>query len=211
LERQNDGPPDAQARAPLDQRLARVLVRPLAGTAVTPNQLTFLCLAVGLVAALCLAIPSPTAANIGTFLFMLAVFLDHTDGELARMTGQTSELGHRLDYLVGSAIYTAMFIGGGTGLYGAGGPLWVLFLGIAAGLINIPTVYLRLKLDLTYGAEAVAHPRFGLFELEDFIYLIGPATWLGGFSYFFPLFAVGSLGYFGWTCLELYRHRKAGR
>jgi len=210
LEPQDHGRPDADAWTPLDQRLARALVRPLAGTAVTPNQLTFLCLAVGLAAALFLAIPSPAATNTGAFLFMLAVFLDHTDGELARMTGRTSELGHRLDYMVGSAIYTAMFIGAGVGLHGSGGPIWVLVLGVAAGLINIPTVYLRLKLDLGYGAEAVAHPRFGLFELEDFIYLIGPATWLGGLAYFFPVIAFGSLGYFGWTCLELHRHRKAG-
>ncbi len=193
---------------PLDQRLARVVVRPLARTAVTPNQLSFLCLAVGLVAAILLASASPVVAGIGAVCFMVAVFLDHTDGELARMTGQASTFGHRLDYFIGSAIYTVMYIGLGYGLYVRGEPFWYAVLGVAAGLINIPTVFLRIRMELDHGTESVEHPRVGPFELEDAIYLIGPFAVLGALDYFLVFYGFGALGYFAWTCFEALRYSR---
>ena len=50
-----------------------------------------------------------------------------------------------------------------------------------------------------FGKAAVAHPSRSGFEIEDFMYLIGPATWLGALAYFFVLFGLGTLGYLGWT------------
>lgn len=79
---------------PWDQRIARALVRPLAATPVTPNQVTTLSLLLGVGGAVLLGFGA-TAAYWGAFLYMLAQFVDHMDGELARLTGQTSEFGHR--------------------------------------------------------------------------------------------------------------------
>ncbi len=199
------------ATLPYDQRLARRLVRPLARTAVHPNHLTALSLAFGAAAALLFAYGGPGNAGWAALLYMLAVFTDHTDGELARMTGRTSTFGHHFDYLAGSANYTMLFIGIGVGL--AEGPAgdWALALGLAAGLANPVIVALRLTMDVRFGAEAVAHPRSGGFEIEDFIYLIGPITWLGGLEYFFVVYGLGTLGYLAWTVVEFARNLRAAR
>lgn len=184
---------------PWDQRLARAVVKPLAGTWVRPSHLTALSLFVGLASAALFASGSAKAADWAAALFMLAVFIDHTDGELARMTDKTSRFGHDFDYVVGSGNYTVLFIGLGVGL--AQGPMagLALALGLAAGLSNPVIAGLRMKMEDRFGEKAVVHPRLDGFEIEDFIYLIGPVTWIGGLKYFFLLYALGTLGYLGWT------------
>ncbi len=198
-----------------DQRLVRAVVRPLARTPVRPNHVTALGLVVGLAAAGLFATGSEAAADVAAGLFMLVLFIDHADGELARLTGKTTTFGERFDSLVGSANFTALFIGLGYGL--SGGPLGgtALGLGLAAGLANPVITALRMAMRRRFGKAAVAHPaRFGI-EIEDFMYLIGPATWLGALAYFFVLFGLGTLGYLGWTvwrylrCAE--RRSKLGR
>ncbi len=197
-------------QSPWDQRLARILVRPLASTPVHPNHLTALSLACGLASGALFAFAGAGAAGWAALVFMLAVFIAHTDGELARLTAKTSEFGHRLDYIVGAANYTALFIGIGAGLYAQGLGVWALILGLTAGLSNPVICALRLGIETSHGAGAVAHPFFAGFELEDFIYLIGPITWIGGLSYFFLAYGLGTLGYLGWTLYELIRrHRRA--
>ena len=80
-------------KPPFDQRIARVLVRSLARTSVSPNHLTVLSLALAVAGAGLLAQGDPVAANWGVGLFVLARFLDHFDGELARLTGKTENGG----------------------------------------------------------------------------------------------------------------------
>ena len=79
---------------PWDQRLARVAMRPLVASAVTPNQITSLSLAVGLLAALLYA-RGGWAADLGAACFVLSFWLDHADGELARVTGRSTRRGPR--------------------------------------------------------------------------------------------------------------------
>ena len=193
---------------PYDQRLAALLVRPLARTPITPNQLTGLGFALAALAAWLLA---EGRFELGAGLFMLAVFWDHLDGELARLTRRTSRLGHYLDYVVGSANYTMMYLGAGIGL--AAGELGhaALALGIAAALANPAVVAVRLVNERRHGSEAVAHPYVAGFEIEDFVYLIGPLAWLGWFDIFFVAFALGALGYLVWQSGELVRREKAAR
>ncbi|MEE8515483.1 MAG: CDP-alcohol phosphatidyltransferase family protein [Alphaproteobacteria bacterium] len=188
---------------PWDQHLANIVVRPLAATPVHPNHLTALSFLFGLGAALVFAMAAESAGGWAAGLYMLAVFTDHTDGEFARMTGQTSEFGHRLDYIVGSANYTLLFAGLGIGLAAGDMGGWALPLGLAAAACQPLTVMLRMGLERRHGARAVAHPHAAGFELEDFIYLIGPITWLGGLDYFFVAYSLGAIGYLGWTLWEL--------
>jgi phosphatidylglycerophosphate synthase len=194
------------AGVPYDQRLAAWLVRPLARTPVTPNQLTLVSFVLGAAAALTLA--RGDAFGLGAALFMLAVFVDHTDGELARQTGRTSRFGHHLDYLTGAANYTMMYLGAGIGLAAAGYGEAMLTLGIAAALSNPTVMAVRLVSEKRHGEEAVAHPYFGGFEIEDFIYLIGPFAWAGLFDWFFLAYGLGAIGYLGWQSWELMRKRR---
>ncbi len=195
----------AEMKIPYDQRLARACIRPFAGTALHPNVVTGISLALGTASGLSFAAGGPGMQHIAALLFMLAVFVDHMDGELARMTGKVSRVGYYLDYLVGSLNYTILFSAIGLGIYQWNGSEIALLIGLAAGLSNPIIVALRLLMERRFGSEAVEHPSGGGFELEDFIYLIGPVTWLGGLEYFFWLYATGTLGYLLWTILTLLR------
>jgi archaetidylinositol phosphate synthase len=163
---------------PWDQRLARLLMRPLVATRVTPNQVTTLSLAIGLLAAWLYA-AGGAAAHLGGACFMLAFLLDHADGELARMTGRTSTFGHYYDLAAGGAVLIALFVGIGVGLQGAAPGPWPLGLGIAAGLATAVIFALRLELERRAGKDATRQPNLLGCEIEDVMYLVGPVTWLG--------------------------------
>ncbi len=197
-------------RIPWDQRLAGLLVRPLASTAVHPNHLTTVSLAFGFGAAALFAFAGPQAWGWAALVYMLAVFTDHTDGELARLAGKSSRFGYYYDYIAGCANYTALFLGLGVGLADAGYGWWALALGLAAGLSNPIVVALRLVMERDHGEAAVRHPTALGFELEDFIYLIGPITWAGGVVVFFVLYGLGTLGYLGWHLWLIRRWRGRG-
>lgn len=191
-----------------DTRLAQQLVKPLVNTPVHPNHLTGLSLAFGIAAAVLFALGGIVQANVAAGLFMIASFLDHTDGELARLAGKTSSFGHRFDSSVNATNYTMLFISIGIGL--SSGPLgnWALLLGFAAGLSNPIILFLRIRTENRYGAKSVAHPRYAGVEIEDMIYLIGPITWFGGLEYFFLAYGIGSFGYFVWTIWEALKPRQ---
>jgi phosphatidylglycerophosphate synthase len=201
-------------KPPYDQRLARILVRPLAATPLRPNHITGLTLVLGLGAAWLFATGDATAANWGAGLFVLARFLDHFDGELARLTGQSSRLGYYLDYVSGGLSYGALFGGMGIGLSGGDLGGWALALGAAGSASAILSMFLNLDIDkareLAEG-EAVGYPGVAGFELEDGIYLIAPITWLGWLEPFFVLCGIGATVYCLWTAWTLLRLRTAKR
>ena len=71
-------------------RAVRPVARSLARTRVTPNQVTTLRPVAGLVAAAAFAEGSETGRAWGAGIFLLAMFLDRADGELARLSGRIS-------------------------------------------------------------------------------------------------------------------------
>ena len=201
---------------PYDQRLARLIVRPLARTPVTPNQITVTTLIMALVAAWLFATGEPAEMAWGAGLFVLARFMDHFDGELARLTGRSSRLGYYLDYLAGGASYSALFLGLGFGL--AEGPLnfWALLLGGLGAASAVIAMLLNLDLDRQQAlqdGDAVGYPGFAGFELEDGIYFLAPVTWLGLLEPFFIAAGLGAGVYCLWTFWSLMRARvaRAGR
>jgi len=202
-------------KLPYDQRVAGVLVRPLARTPLSPNHLTALSLALALAGAGLLAQGDRVATNWGAALFVLARFLDHFDGELARLTGKTSRFGYYFDYVSGGLSYAALFAGIGVGL--AGGALggWAYLPGAAGAASALISLFVNLALDkearLADG-DAVGYPGAAGFELEDGIYLIAPITWLGWLAPFFVASGIGAAIYCLWTgwTLAAARARRRG-
>ncbi len=194
--------PQRESAAPLDVRLARILVAPLEGGPVHPNHLTAVSLAFGLLAAALFAFGEPDMAGWAAFTYMLAVFTDHTDGELARKTGKSSQFGHTFDFLVGGLNYALLFAAIGYGLWRQSGEAWPLWLGLAAAAANPVIMSLRMSMENRFGFAAVDHPQVGLFTIEDFIYLIGPITWLAGIRWFFLPYSLGTFAYLLWTLWE---------
>ncbi|MBI2977410.1 MAG: CDP-alcohol phosphatidyltransferase family protein [Rhodospirillales bacterium] len=69
-------------------RIARVtLVKPLAATSVTPNQITTARLVTGLASAAAIGTGLSLWQNIGAAAFIISMLLDRVDGGLARLTG----------------------------------------------------------------------------------------------------------------------------
>jgi len=192
---------------PWDQRLARWLVRPFARTSLRPNHITTLSLALGVLAGVLFATGETYAAGWGAGLFMLARFIDHADGELARLTGRSSRAGYYYDYVAGALSSVALF--GGIGVGYADGPLggWALALGVAASVAALAGLGFGLATDARRGSEEAPYPQWGPFELEDGIYLIGPITWLGGLAGFFVLGALGQIIFSAFRLGELQRAR----
>jgi len=181
----------ASSSPPWDQRLAHALMRPLAATGVSPNQITTLSLAVGWAAAWLYA-SGGAAVHMGGLCFMIAFWLDHADGELARMTGRTSSIGHYYDLAAGGAVLIALFVGIGIGLRDGALGAWAIGLGIAAGVATAAIFALRMQLERRAGKAASRQPSLLGFELEDVMYLVGPITWLGLLQPFLIVAGIGA-------------------
>jgi phosphatidylglycerophosphate synthase len=190
---------------PWDQRIARVVVRPLVRTSVTPNQLTAATLLLAVAGAALLAVGDQHAANWGAGVFVLARFMDHFDGELARQKGMASRFGYYFDYVAGALSYGALFLCIGIGL--RHGPLggWALALGLAGIVSAVASMFVNLQIDKHQGGDgdAVGYPAFAGFELEDGIYLLAPITWLGFLTPFFTAAAAGATVYCLWSLWTL--------
>lgn len=194
---------------PYDQRIAAWMVRPLVRTPVTPNHISMLTLFIALAGAALLATGEPASATWGAGLFVIARFLDHFDGELARQSGKTSTLGYYLDYIVGSISYAALFFCMGWGFKDSNLGYWAIILGSGGAAAAIISMFTNLGIDKQTGGDetgdAVGYPGFAGFELEDGIYLLWPVTWLGFLYPFFIAAGIGATIYCLYTCVTLIR------
>jgi phosphatidylglycerophosphate synthase len=167
------------ARRPWDARLARRLVAPLIHSWVTPNHLTTLRLGVGLAAAAAFVPGSYWWSNFAALLLILSNFLDHTDGELARLSGKTSRIGHLYDLASDAVVTILLFVAIGVGVAAKSGVDLIVapaILGLAAGSAIALIFYLRMRIEELLGKAATQQASLGGFETEDVLYLLPLAT-----------------------------------
>ncbi|MGE3772964.1 MAG: CDP-alcohol phosphatidyltransferase family protein [Gammaproteobacteria bacterium] len=180
---------NASSTKPYDARLAAWLVTPLIETPITPNHLTFVRFVVGIAGAVMFGLGDhPVAAAL---LVILSNFLDHTDGELARMSGKTSRFGHYFDLASDALVTVGMFLGIGIGLVDALGER-AAWMGGLAGLAVAGIFHLRNLIENRHGKIATRQPRFRGFEAEDVLYLVPLVTLLGGLQGFLHAAAIGA-------------------
>ena len=185
---------------PWDARLARRLVTPLKDSWVTPNHLTTVRLAVGLAAAAAFLPGTYGWSNVAAVLLILSNFLDHTDGELARVSGKSSRIGHIYDLASDAAVTVMLFIAIGVGVGGKSGSALRISpaaLGLVAGCAIALIFYLRLRIENMAGKQASRQASLGGFETEDVLYLLPLVTLSDSVTPFLlaaalcaPLFAV---------------------
>jgi archaetidylinositol phosphate synthase len=165
-------------RPPWDALLARRMVAPLLDTWVTPNHLTTLRLGVGLLAAAAFMPGSFGWSNIAALLLVFSNFLDHTDGELARMSGKSSRFGHVYDLASDAAVTIVLFIAIGVGVDKK--PVVVgiapAALGLLAGTAIAHIFYLRMRIEKLLGKSGTQQASLAGFETEDVLYLLPLAT-----------------------------------
>jgi len=190
------------ADKPWDARLARRLVSPWRDSALTPNHLTGLRLLCGIVAACFLSLGGFVWTNIGALFFCLSNFLDHTDGELARLTGKTSRFGHVYDLISDAVVNILLFMGIGIGLMDSDLGDAALPLGCLAGVAVASIFHMRNHIEEMTGKEQARQPNAGGIEAEDVLYLLPLISLTGLLEIFLILAAVGAPLFAVWVLRE---------
>ena len=160
-------------------RVARAVVRPLAGTRITPNHLTAARLVTGVAAAGLIAVGSLPWTAAGAVLFLLSMVLDRADGELARLTGSSSPWGHRFDLWTDAACDTLVVLSLGLaqreGAFGHGAIAMGL---LAAAAVAVIFVHV-LGVDRRLGPGSVMFQATAGFDPDDFIAIVPIAVLVG--------------------------------
>ncbi|MFI5755194.1 CDP-alcohol phosphatidyltransferase family protein [Streptomyces sp. NPDC051569] len=138
----------------------------LVNTRITPNQLTYLMVVVGVIGGAVLLVPGLTGAILAVVLFQIYLLLDCVDGEVARWRKQTSITGVYLDrighYLCEAALLVGFGVRGADVFHENGTStnwLWA-FLGTLAAL---GAILIKAETDLV----DVARQRSGLPAVKD--------------------------------------------
>jgi archaetidylinositol phosphate synthase len=191
-----------------DARLARRLVTPLIHTPVTPNHLTTLRLLIGVAGALGLARGGFTWSNIGALLIVLSNFVDHTDGELARISGKSSKIGHFYDLACDALVTVMLFVGMGLGIgtvHVAGHVAPGVALGGLAGVAVAVIFFLRMRIEDMEGKAGTKQASVGGFETEDVLYLLPIVTLLSGVTPFIVTASIGAPLFAIWVVVDYRR------
>jgi len=174
----------------VSRRLSPAVTRLLVPTAVTPNAVTVASTAIGVAGGLLVGSEGTGGIVVGVLCLLASDVLDCSDGELARLRGTTSRLGHTLDIIGDTLVAVALLAGIVLHLARSGAfPGWLalvaLFLGVAGGFSVIT------------GSEATAERRHRVDRWENRVLdsVLGPLTtrdW-----YVFPV-AFALAGRLGW-------------
>jgi archaetidylinositol phosphate synthase len=204
----------AAANRPWDARLARWLVMPLKDSPVTPNHLTTLRLGVGLAAAAAFTPGTYGWSNLAALWLVLSNFLDHADGELARISGKISRIGHLYDVASDALVTILIFIAMGVGVTAAPQidlDLPPVLLGAISGGAIALIFFLRMRMEEMLGKAATRQAYVAGFETEDVLYLLplvtlgkGTAQFLLAATICAPLFAI-------WVAIDYRRVLRVGR
>lgn len=185
-------------------RLARVVVRPMVNTRITPNHLTTVRFLAGLAACLCFAMGQRQADILGGILWIVSAFFDRADGELARLSGKASPGGHYYDYVTDVAVNSLFFVAIGIGL--GQGPLgfWAPLFGILAGASVAYASLLCERYEKDSGATEKAYSGVAGFDFDDILYIFGPVAWLG---WFMPILVGAAIGAPAFAIMTWWRFR----
>jgi archaetidylinositol phosphate synthase len=149
------------------------------GSAVTPNHLTTLRLATGVLA--CAALIPADGAWLWSagWLWLASALLDRADGELARIGNMSTPGGHRYDYLVDNAVNSGFFVALGLGLRESAWGGVAVALGLWTGAAVYLGGYWSEELERLEGSGRKAYSGAFGFDFDDTLYLLAPIVWLG--------------------------------
>jgi phosphatidylglycerophosphate synthase len=179
----------------LDRAVSLAVSRRIANTGVTPNQMTYFAVLIGLVGAPFFLSSRPAVQVVGGILFLLHSILDGCDGELARLRFQESRWGGVLDFWGDNVVHVAVFAAMSIGLARELGRPWPVWCGISAVIGTVASAYTVYRRTMTGPKEGplytsvATHSDTVLSRMtdavsrRDFIYLIlimsafGVADW----------------------------------
>jgi phosphatidylglycerophosphate synthase len=97
---------DTRLDVHLHRRFSRHITRAAIALGIAPNAITVASLVLGLFAVACFWRATPASALAGLILYIVAVILDHADGEVARLTLTESRVGSWLDTVADTLVHT---------------------------------------------------------------------------------------------------------
>src|SRR6185312_2941334 len=193
----------------VERPISLQIVRRLASTAVTPNQITIASAAIGLFGAPFFLSEFWFWQTVGALLFLTHSIVDGCDGELARLKFQESRWGGVLDFWGDNVVHIVTFACMAAGWSVSVAALWPLLLGAAAALGNLGSaafVYWRLMRIKDHSGPLFTSvsttPDNRLARLldaasrRDFIYLVLILALFGKSNWFLLLAALGAQIFF---------------
>ena len=184
-------------------KIARICVLPLINTSISPNHITVIRLITGLLA--CAAFASKLNI-IGGIFWLISTFLDRADGELARISGKSTEWGHKFDYYCDTFITALFFISIGINLRDNLPGYWSISLGICAAVGVIFTeVYAEIIDQKKQSTGEKAYPGIMGFDFDDILYLFAPIVWL---NWHLPFLIGASIGAPAFAIFTWYSSKK---
>lgn len=187
-------------------KLARICILPLVNTAVTPNHLTILRLVTGLAACSFFAIGTQQWNFLGGILWLVSAFLDRADGELARVSGKSSEWGHKLDYFCDVTVTALFFVGIGIGLRDSSVGYWSIIMGLSAATgVVVAEIFAEIIDQAQKDTGEKAYAGFAGFDFDDVLYLFAPLVWL---DWHYPFLIGASVGAPAFALLTWYKSSK---
>ena len=193
----------------VERPISLEISRRLAGTTLTPNQISLISIAVGICGGPFFLSSRPLMQTIGALLFLAHSILDGCDGELARLKFQQSRWGGVLDFWGDNVVHAVIFGCMSVGWSLSAGAIWPLALGVAAVLGTVGAagfVYWRLMRFKDGGdtlftsvSDAPERPLTRLLDSasrRDFIYLVLLLAFFGRSNWFLIMAAIGAPIYF---------------
>ncbi len=189
-----------------ERKISLAVTRCLVRTDITPNQMTAVSVAIGLLGALFFISSIPAYQLTGALLFLLHSILDGCDGEIARLKYLESRLGGILDFWGDNVVHSVVFVCIGLGwqmAIKAPAPLVLAASAVIGTLLSAGLVYrqtMRNKVSegplFTSVTNSEAPSRLitlaDALAKRDFIYLVVILSALGKAQWFLVLAAFGA-------------------
>ena len=179
-----------------ERKISLAITRRLAVTRVTPDVMTLVSVAIGLVGASFFLSSSPAYQLAGALLFLAHSILDGCDGELARLKFMESPHGAILDFWGDNVVHVGVFACMAVGLSLAQDAAWPLALGAVTVIATLGAAARQsraIMLDTSVGADATWIARFAeAFSHRDFIYLVIALSVFGKAHVFLLLASIGT-------------------
>ena len=189
----------------VERPISLAISRRLAASAITPNQMSLVSIAVGTCGGPFFLSSRPMMQTIGALLFLAHSILDGCDGELARLKFQQSRWGGILDFWGDNVVHAVIFGSIALGWSVASGSLWPLWFGAGAILGTLGSasfVYWRLMRMKDGGdtlftsvSDAPERPLTRLLDSasrRDFIYLVILLALFGRSNWFLVMAGIGA-------------------
>ena len=177
--------------------ISRQLTRVLLKTSLTPNQITFLSLLIGLGSAWCFYQGTFFSGITGALLLLVSAWVDCTDGEIARLKFMETSWGARFDIYCDNIVHFSVFFSIGMGLFFAtGNSLYILYGGLA--VFGSLVAFMILSGSIMKKKQAAGQGKTSETNLidqlanRDFIYFLLVMACIERLDIFILLTAVGS-------------------